>query len=176
MDGKIIFEAAQQAADGLATAQLWSTIAIGIVAVGVPAYFAWHDRTAKRAEARLRARSFALAHMRELEDLLDQLKFHTFVNPKGKPIVSHLHMQQATTALQTARIPIANLYLLDTAAAPIQRAFALASSAISYESRRAKLALQGENIPALDTQQGVWLHQAQDSLEQGLAEIQKLLQ
>lgn len=175
MDTKVIIETAQQAADGVAQLQLWSSIIIGLVAIGVPAAFAWMDRRSKRSDAQLRARSFALTHLDVLENILDSLKVHIAANPRGKTIVDHRAMETGLIAFRDSKIPVAELYQLDTAAASVQTAFANAQKALSYWHRRATHATQKKNIVLMDADQGILMWNAHDALEEGIQQIREML-
>lgn len=174
MDKNAVIETAQRAADSVAQLQLWSSIIIGLVAIGVPAAFAYMDRRAKRIDARLRARSFALSHISELENIFDSLKVHVAANPRGKPVVDQSAMASGMIAFRDTKLPVADLYLLDTAAAGVQAAVASAQKAISYWNRRPTLASQGKNIMLMDIQQSNWMRDAHEELEVGIQKIHDL--
>ncbi len=174
MNRTIIIEAAQ-AADGLAQAQLWSTIAIGLIAVGVPAAFALLDRRSKANEARLRARSFALAWYDEVTHLRDYLAKNARENPKGEFVKSHEAIAEALTGAKQCKLPVADLYLLGNAGEPLQRAFALIRMAEFYNLRRATYAQQGKNIEEQDSAQSQQLAFAYDEIGRGLSKIHDLL-
>ncbi len=175
MDKAVAVEAAKQAADSLAQAQLWSSVIIGVVAIGVPAAFAVLDRLAKRSDSRLRARSFALTHMNELELILESLNNHVSKNPRGESVTDHSALNAALIAFRDARLPVSDLYLLDTAAKPVQQAFAEARRALSYWFRRQSLATAGEDIVLRDAEQSGWMHDAHTHLTDGMERIRSLL-
>lgn len=175
MDKTIIIGAAAKATAGLDSLQLISTVVIGIAAVGVPAAFAWMDRRSKADDVKRRARSFALAHYGDFLLLRDHLLPNTNQNVAGQPVTSHAAIQSALLGPRNTTVPVADLYLLGEAAAPVQRAFALIRKAEAYSLRRDMYAQQMRDIVQLDMEQAAALRKAHEELVEGMRLIDQLL-
>ncbi|CTP92357.1 hypothetical protein XTPLMG728_3209 [Xanthomonas translucens pv. poae] len=151
-----------------------SLVAI-VVAIAVPAYLASLDRRAREADAITRARSFALQHYAALEILVEHLYANRHNNPFGRVIADHNSLIGVEAAFNTCGIPPGDLYLLGSAAQPVQRAFALVAQSASMNLRRASAAQRGEAIAAYDQHRNQLLLDASDAMDEGIAAIAKLL-
>ena len=151
-----------------------SLVAI-VVAIAVPAYLASLDRRAREADAIARARSFALQHYAALELLREYLHANRNNNPPGQPVADQNMLVGVEAAFTSSGIPSADLYLLSSAAHPVQRSFALAAQSSSMALRRATAAQRGDDIVAYDQLRNQLFLDAADAMDDGMAAIAKLL-